>query len=258
MDDIFHTLIDIQKEKTAAVLCIIIESTGSTPRKAGSKMLVFPNGNIKGTVGGGSIEHTIIEEAMELMHSHQVKTKEYHLGNDLGMQCGGHTTVYFESLNAAPRLFIFGAGHIGRELSEMALPFGFDVTLVDNREDLEKKDWGKADFILKDFKEACLSIDFRPDDFVIVTTYKHLYDEEIVAYILNQPHAYLGMMASKRKAALAQKKWLEMGLSKSAIDQVYAPVGLDIQCETPREIALSIMAQIVDDLNKLRKAVHEK
>lgn len=258
MDEIYHALIDIHQDKNAAVLCIIIASDGSTPRKAGSKMLVFPNGDIKGTLGGGSIEHAIIEEAMELMHSHQVKTKQYHLGNDLGMQCGGQTTVYFESLNAAPRLFIFGAGHIGKELSEMAMPFGFDVTLIDNREELEKKDWGRAHFFMKDFKEACHSIDFRSDDFVIVTTYKHLYDEEIVAYILNQPHAYLGMMASKRKAALAQKKWLEKGIPKTAIDQVYAPVGLKIQCETPKEIALSIMAQMVDELNKMRKAVHEK
>jgi len=253
MDEIIQSLIEIKEQKRAAVLCIITESSGSTPRKAGSKMLVFPDGSIQGSIGGGSIEHQVKEEAMAMMHSHQVKTQEYHLGNDLGMQCGGHTKVYFEAINSAPRLFVFGAGHIGKSLAEMSVPFGFDVILVDNRESLKNENWGKAKFMAYDFDEACKEIDFRKDDFVVVTTYKHLYDEEIVAHVMKQAHAYLGMMASKRKAGLAREKWLEMGLQQELIDKVYSPIGMEIQCETPKEIALSILAQMVDVLNKLRK-----
>ena len=254
MNEIIQSLSELQEQNQAAVLCIITESIGSTPRKAGSKMLVFPDGSIKGTVGGGSIEHAVIEEALKLMHSHQVKTCKYELDNDLGMQCGGHTNVYFEAINSAPRLIIFGAGHIGKTLSEMAIPFGFEVILVDNREGMLGEKWGKARLISNDFAQACQEMEFRSDDFVIVTTYKHLYDEEIVAQVLSQPHAYLGMIASKRKAALAREKWAELGFAQKDIDKVYAPVGLNIQCETPREIALSIMAQIIDELNKMRKA----
>lgn len=254
MDEVIQSLIEIQEQKKVAVLCIITEALGSTPRKAGSKMLVFPDGSIKGSVGGGSLEHTVVEEAHKLMHSHHIKTVQYDLGDDLGMQCGGHIKVYYETINVSPRLIIFGAGHIGKVLCELSLPFGFDVTLVDNREELISGNWGKANFICKDFIEACHDIEFRSDDFIVVTTYKHLYDEEIVAYILSQPHAYLGMMASKRKAILAQKKWLGKGLAQEAINQVFSPIGINIKCETPREIALSIIAQIVDEFNKMRSA----
>lgn len=254
MNEIIQSLIDIHEQKKAAVLCIITESSGSTPRKAGSKMLVYPDGSIKGSVGGGSIEHTVIEEAMKLMHSQQVKTCEYNLGEDLGMQCGGHTNVYFEAINASPRLIIFGAGHIGKILSEMAMPFGFDIIMVDNREELLDQNWAGATLIVKDFVQAYQEIDFRKNDFVVVTTYKHEYDQAIVAYISSQPHAYLGMMASKRKAALAQKIWKESGISQDNIDKIFSPIGLKMQCETPKEIALSILAQLIDELNKLRKA----
>jgi len=254
MDKVIQSLIEIQEQKMAAVLCIITETLGSTPRKAGSKMLVLPDGSIKGSVGGGSFEHQVIEEALKMMHRHQIKTVQYDLGIDLGMQCGGHIKVYFETINISPRLIIFGAGHIGEILSKMAMPFGFEVMLVDNRDELKDKNWAGATFVAKDFTKACQEIDFREDDFVVVTTYKHEYDQEIVAYISSQPHAYLGMMASRRKAALAQKKWKELGIRQENIDKIFSPIGLSMQCETPQEIALSILAQLVDELNKMRKA----
>ncbi len=253
MNEMIQSLSQIQEEKKAAVLCMVIESSGSTPRKAGSKMLVLSDGSIQGTVGGGVIEQTVIDEALQLMNTFQIKTVDYELGSDLSMHCGGKVKIYFEAINSLPRLLIFGAGHIGKILSEMALPFGFDVHLIDNREGVFNGKQGSIHYIYDQFPNAWESLEFNKNDFVVVTTYKHDYDAGIVDYVLSKPHAYLGMMASKRKAAKAQKKWIENGHSEDSINSVFSPIGLNINCETPREIALSILAQLVDELNKLRK-----
>ncbi|NPD47727.1 MULTISPECIES: XdhC family protein [unclassified Lentimicrobium] len=254
MNEMIPSLNQIQEEKKAAVLCMVIESVGSTPRKAGSKMLVLSDGSIEGSVGGGVIEQTVIAEALQMMNTFQIKTMDYELGSDLSMHCGGSVKIYFEAINSLPRLLIFGAGHIGKMLAEMALPFGFDVHLIDNRTDIFIDKNSAINYIGNEFPDAWESMEFQKNDFVVVTTYKHDYDAGIVDHVLSKPHAYLGMMASKRKAAKAQNKWLESGHSEEAINKVYSPIGLKIQCETPREIALSILAQLVDEVNKMRKA----
>lgn len=256
MDEILQALSELNEHQQSAVLCLVTASKGSTPRKAGSKMLVFPDGQTKGSVGGGKIEWEVIEEAKKLMFTNAVKVIYFQLTKDLEMQCGGEMSVYFEAINSAPRLLIFGAGHIGQILAKMAIDFGFDVHLIDNREEVFTQSVKGVKNSLEEFPKAWKSIDFLPSDFIVVTTYKHTYDEEIVAHVLQQPHAYVGMMASRRKALIAKKNWLEMGIGQGKIDQVFSPIGMDIQCETPREIALSILAQLVDELNKKRKS-HE-
>lgn len=253
MSKIYSSLAKLNESGKSAVLCLVTQSFGSTPRKAGSRMLVLNDGTTEGTVGGGKIEFQVIEEARKMLNSSQTKTIEYNLGSDLGMQCGGKMNIYFESINSAPRLLIFGAGHIGKVLSAMATNYHFNINLIDNREDVFQNISDGVKIINEPFPEAYETIDFRENDFVVITTYKHTYDEEIAAHVLKQPHAYLGMMASKRKAALARKKWAERGIEEEKIVKVFSPVGIDIQCETPEEIALSVMAQLVDELNKIQK-----
>lgn len=253
MNEMIPTLSQIQEEKKAAVLCMVIESSGSTPRKAGSKMLVLCDGSINGSVGGGVIEQTVIAEALQMMNTFQIKTMDYELGSDLSMHCGGRVKIYFEAINSLPRLLIYGAGHIGKMLAEMALPFGFDIHLIDNRAGIFTEKIKAINYISEEFPKAWEEMDFQQNDFVVVTTYQHDYDAAIVGHVISQPHAYLGMMASRKKAAKAQKKWLELGHVEEDITKVYSPIGLKIQCETPREIALSILAQLVDEVNKLRK-----
>lgn len=254
MNDIIQSLYQIQEQKQAAVLCIVTESSGSTPRKAGSKMLVYSDRSIKGTVGGGKLEQNVMEKAMKMMNTHRAKTEEYGLTSDLGMQCGGKMKIYFEAINSLPRLLIFGAGHIGTILAEMARPFGFDINLIDNRAEVLKENIASVHYIHEEFPNAWEDFEFFATDFVVVTTYKHDYDEAIIGHVLSKSFAYLGMMASKRKSAKAKEKWLEMGHSEKQIDKVFSPIGIDIKCETPREIALSVLAQLVDELNKMRKA----
>ena len=253
MNKIYSSLAKLNENGQSAVLCLVTQSIGSTPRKAGSRMLLLSDGSTEGTIGGGKIEYQVIEEARKMLNSSQTKNIEYNLGSDLGMQCGGKMNIYFESINSSPRLFIFGAGHIGKVLSAMAVNYPFNVSLIDNREGVFQNIGDGVKMVNKPFPEVYENIDFRENDFVVITTYKHTYDEEIAAHFLKQPQAYIGMMASKRKAALARKKWEELGISTEKIAKVFSPIGVDIQCERPEEIALSIMAQLVDEFNKLKK-----
>lgn len=250
MNEIYPQINQLITQGKSAVLCTVVKSSGSTPRKAGSKMLVLPDSRIEGSVGGGKIEFEVIEEALKLMHSNRTLLKEYGLSKDLGMQCGGKMTVFLEPVNPKSRLLIFGAGHIGQVLSEMAKDFGFQVQLIDNRAEIADKN-PKVDLL--SFPEAWENREFLPSDFIVVTTYKHNYDEEIVQYVLGQPHAYLGMMASKRKAAVARQKFLDAGFPEEAVQKIFSPIGVNMDCETPKEIALSILAQLVDELNKWKK-----
>ncbi|MDA3906590.1 MAG: XdhC/CoxI family protein [Bacteroidales bacterium] len=236
-----------------AILCLITSTQGSTPRKIGSKMLVYADGSIAGSIGGGKIEHLVIQDALKLIDSSVSKSIDYDLSGDAAMQCGGKVSIYFEAAQSQAKLYIFGGGHIGKVLSRFANEFAFQVFLLDNRPEImpENKIEG-IQYLVGEYNDLCEELKFDTQTFVIATTHKHLHDEEIIAKCLAKPHAYLGMMASKRKAALARKKWAENSdLEADKIDKVYAPIGVPINCETPEEIAISVLAQLIDFKNKL-------
>ena len=238
-----------------AVLCLITQTVGSTPRKIGSKMLVYEDASIVGSVGGGKIEFLVIQDALKLMHSSVAKSIDYDLSGDAAMQCGGKLSVYFEGTQNKAPLYIFGAGHIGKVLARYASEFAFQVTLLDNRPEMLPEEKMEAiDYRSGDYQELLQTLPFHSNTFVVATTHKHIHDEEIIAYSLQKSHAYLGMMASKRKAVLARKKWMENpNLDKEKIEKVYAPIGIPIQCELPEEIAISVLAQLIDFKNKLEE-----
>ncbi|RLD36198.1 MAG: hypothetical protein DRI74_09540 [Bacteroidetes bacterium] len=254
MLDILSLFQECKNKGQNAVLCLISQSVGSTPRKVGSKMLVYQNGSIEGSVGGGKIEHLVIQDALKVIGSSVSKSIDYDLSGDAAMQCGGKISIYFEPSQTKSTLYIFGAGHIGKVLSRYASEFAFNITLLDNRTDIipENRVEG-VQYLSGEYDALLKKLSFNANTFVISTTHKHIHDEEIIAYCLKKPHAYLGMMASKRKAALARKKWKEIpGLEIEKIDNVFAPVGVSINCETPEEIAISVLAQLIDFKNKLK------
>ncbi|MCD6091987.1 MAG: XdhC family protein [Bacteroidales bacterium] len=252
MIDILSLFQECKSSGKNAVLCLISHSLGSTPRKIGSKMLVYADGSIVGSIGGGKIEHLVTQDALRLINSSTSKSIDYDLGGEASMQCGGKVSIYFEAAQSLSTLYIFGAGHIGKVLSRYASDFSFRVVLIDNRKEImpENKEKGVR-YLVGEYSDLFQELEFDNHTFVVASTHKHIYDEEIIAFCLQKPHAYLGMMASKRKAALAHKKWTENHLlEKEKIDKVFAPIGVDIHCETPEEIAISVLAQLIDFKNK--------
>lgn len=248
----FEEISEKINNNVAAVLCIIIGAEGSTPRKPGSKMLVFADGTIKGTIGGGSIEKEAIEEARNMIGSDVPQVKSYNLANDLEMHCGGRMTVYFEPLLQQPELVIFGAGHVGKALARLASISGFKISVADNREGICSS-WpqGLATSYEMPFEEAAEKIRFHSNTYIVVTTYKHSFDSEVVALLKDKPKKYLGMIGSKRKVDIARKQFSEeFGMTKEQIEFIDMPIGVDIACETPEDIAVSILAKLIDVKNK--------
>ncbi|HXN41160.1 MAG TPA: XdhC family protein, partial [Myxococcaceae bacterium] len=134
--ELYAQIAQLEAEGQAFVLATVIDSGGSTPQKPGSKMVVLPDGTVRGTVGGGAIEKQIIDAARELFDSpNSTQVIETHLTHDLGMCCGGKMKVFLERHAAVARLFIYGAGHVARELAALAKNVGFRVTVVDERPD---------------------------------------------------------------------------------------------------------------------------
>lgn len=251
--NIYNELSEAIRQNKDAVLCIVTETTGSSPRKAGSKMIVFPDRKIVGTIGGGSIEFQAITDALEVLKSGNPLMKTFKLEEDLGMHCGGTVQVYFDPVTSNPDLYIFGAGHIGRVVARYATEFGFRVTLFDQREEIFKEfDSSPYNTVCEDFFAAIEKAVFTEKTFSVIVTPKHEYDERILMALAKKPFRYLGMIGSTRKVAEVKKNMLEReGFSQQEIDKIDMPIGVKFNAETPEEIAISIIAKLIDVKNSL-------
>jgi xanthine dehydrogenase accessory factor len=233
-----------------AALCTVTATSGSTPRKAGAAMVVIADGSeagaIEGTIGGGAIEHQIRAAALEHIALCRPGQVEFSLTTQLGMCCGGRMTLFIEPLRQRPPFIIFGAGHVGQALAASAAVAGFDVHVADPREEL--LDAGRLPgatlhdaYDEEDFDD----LPFGPDAFVIVVTHDHAVDQQLVERALGRDTRYLAMIGSERKARLMRDRAIAKGFDEAKVAAVRSPAGLDIGAETPEEIAISIVAEMV-------------
>jgi xanthine dehydrogenase accessory factor len=253
MKDILYQLPELKQQGKPFVLCLVTEAQGSTPRKEGARMIVFSDGSIMGTIGGGSVEMQAIAESMHVLESGKPVKKKYQLEDDLQMHCGGNMEIYFEPFFDDLKLYIFGAGHVGREVGKYAKEFGFSIVFIDHRQEIYKEfDSSYASCIISDYVQSLGEIKFGPRDFIVITTPKHEYDENLLEQLAKEKLAYLGMIGSKRKVAEARKRLLaEKALTEEQLDFVDMPIGIPFHAETPAEIAISIVAKLIDVKNNL-------
>jgi xanthine dehydrogenase accessory factor len=252
--DIFEEIVLAKKEGKAVVLATVVETQGSGPRGEGARLLVKKDGSTVGTVGGGAIEKLVIEEAKKLMNASRPKMISHDL-KDIGMSCGGSMNIFLEPLNPAPRLFIFGAGHIGTVLSQVVKTMEFDVTVIDNRSDFanpQRLPWAD-DVIAEEYQDAIEKLDFNDSTYVVILTHKHTHDLEVLEKCIKKPHCYVGMIGSKNKVETVFSKLRKTGISDQVIESIHAPIGLEIAANTPAEIAVSISAQLVAVRNQGKK-----
>jgi xanthine dehydrogenase accessory factor len=255
MQSIFLKAEDLKIEQQSAALCIVIETKGSTPRKQGAKMIVFADGSIYGTIGGGSVEKEVAEKAVILIKTGKPEKCTFSLEKDLGMHCGGYMEVYIEPIIPLKKLFIFGAGHIGRALAKFAKELDFAITLFDPRENIFlDKEFSYYTCINEDYFKAIDKAVFDENTFCIIVTPKHSFDEDILAKIAKKQNAYIGMIGSTRKVELLKKRFIEEKiLTKKELDKIDMPIGIKFAAETPQEIAISIIAKIIDVRNSANK-----
>ncbi|MDB4285728.1 xanthine dehydrogenase accessory protein XdhC [bacterium] len=246
MASLWKKIEDWEGQGKRAALCTIIHTKGSTPQKSGAKMLVGEDKEIHGSVGGGALEFRVIEDAVSVIRKGRPKVFEHTLLQDHNMCCGGTVEVYIEPIMTKTALYIFGAGHIGRALAEVADKVGFAVTVIDQR--LERfEGWAPegVSTINKKHEEVLDDLELDGNSFVAVITHDHAFDREIVAHCIRRPHAYLGMIGSRRKVEIARKKLEAMDIPAEKLNTIDWPMGLGIGAKSPNEIAISIIAKMI-------------
>lgn len=246
--ELYADIAQLVAEGRPFVLATVIESAGSTPQKPGSKMIVLPDGSLRGTVGGGAIELQIVDAAKALFAEPATsKVIETHLTHDLGMCCGGKMKVFLEKHGAAARLWVFGAGHVGLELATLAQRVGFHVTVVDGRSEWANRERfpGADALVLRDPADVAAELAGGPDHYFCVTTHDHPLDQAVLERLVRKPSAYLGVIGSRRKAERFRARLLAAGFTEAELAKVRSPMGLPIHALTAAEIAVSIVAELV-------------
>jgi xanthine dehydrogenase accessory factor len=247
MRDIYQHILELDQKGKAGILVTTIEVKGSVPRHSGSKMVVHADGSIFGTIGGGKLEAMVIEDALKMFDGNLCKKKSYKLTEDQGILCGGNVEFLFEPIGQSDRLIIFGAGHISHALAPLAKQAGFHVTVVDNRPEYASRErFSNVDqLVAKEYGEALADLQFTPRTFIVIVTHGHAHDEEILQFCVQKPFAYVGMIGSKRKTRTILDHLTQKGISSQQLQRVHSPIGLRIGAETPLEIAISILAEII-------------
>jgi xanthine dehydrogenase accessory factor len=245
----------IDTGKSAAV-ALIVDSKGSTPRKAGTRMIVYPDARIEGTIGGGILEKRVIEESQQLLQTGGTRLCHFDLTEDaqdsIGAVCGGEVSVFIETIAAKPRLYIFGAGHVSQALARIATELPMDIVVYDNRQELAQASLfpQTVQVICAPFEEAPQILTLREKDYITIMTYDHAYDLDVLYDALQTKVRYIGVVASKRKMNTFEEKLKEKGVDEKEFSRIFAPIGLPIGGNTPVEIAVSIVAEIIQHSHK--------
>lgn len=246
--EIYEEILRQKKQGRSSAVATIVQCTGSSPQKEGAKMLVRDDGTIAGTLGGGCIEAEVREVALMAIRDGTPQTIPFELTEKHGgLVCGGKILVYIEPIIPDPSLIILGAGHVGKALSRAAKFSGFRVTVVDDRAEHANRDAvPEADNLLVcDFGHIFERVPVDKKSFIVVATRGHNHDLDAVKAALKTEAHYVGLLGSRRKKALLFRTLEENGFSKDTVSRVIIPVGLPINSVTPEEIAISIMAQII-------------
>lgn len=247
---IFQALAKLESENGAGALCTLIRSRGSTPRHTGSKMLVYPDGSIVGTVGGGEMESRVIRAAIEAIRDGKPRDLEYQMNDpkrgDPGV-CGGQVEVFVEPILPKPSLIVIGAGHVGKAVAHLAHWLGFYVVVTDDRPGFcTPEAVPDADqYVPVPIEELPGKVEITPWTYLVLTTRGSNEDVKGLPGLLESPAAYIGVIGSQRRWAIARKQLVERGISEEKLGRVRSPIGLELKAETPEEIALSILAEII-------------
>jgi xanthine dehydrogenase accessory factor len=228
----------------------VVRAQGSTPQRAGAKMLVFADGRTVGTIGGGCYENEAIGKARLALDDGRSHLLHFELNDDFaqenGLICGGRMDVHIDPLLPDPRLYIIGAGHVGFQLGRIAPDAGFRVHVVDDREKFASPDrFPGAEITVEPIPEWLHRADIPPAAFVVVVTRGHQHDLEAMRALAARDLRYLGLIGSRAKVARIYDALLEEGLPVPCLERIHAPIGLEIGAVTPAEIAVSILAELI-------------
>ncbi len=354
MESLTQEILDSLNQKIPFALATIISHKGSTPRTSGSKMMVFADRRIFGTIGGGLVEARVMDACIEMLSRPQCKILEFTLDQELkdglDMVCGGNLTVWIETFDSSPSLiqifssmahretagkkavliskingfsgstfttdkclvlpdgtiqglnmvpkalfddicdnrfsgaaptihrqgldefiiepslardtiYIMGAGHVGFQLGKIAHLTEFRTVVVDDRSEFanpERFEHAASVRVVETFTHVFDDLPVDQNAYIVILTRGHLHDQTVLEGALKTDAAYIGMIGSSQKRNQIYGNLLEKGVSQETLDQVYSPVGLDINSETPAEIAVSIIGQIIQVRAQMRDRIKDR
>ena len=249
--EVFAAVADAMERGELVALVTIVATQGSTPQRVGAKMLVFADGRIVGTIGGGCYENDAFWKAKEALATRAPLLVRYELSDDFaqetGLICGGQMDVYIEPIEPSSELFIIGAGHVGFHLARSAHEAGFRVHIVDDREKFANAERfpTAAEIIVEDIPSWIARGTIPPHGYAVIVTRGHTNDLEALRGLAPRELRYLGLIGSRAKVARVYDALIEDRMPAESLARVHAPIGLDIGAVTPQEIAVSILAELI-------------
>ena len=259
MLEIYQEIINVISRGDCAALATIIIANDSVPREAGAKMLIKEDGSFIGTIGGGGMELDTIATALEVMKEGKPRLLHFDMsgkGEKASMICGGQLDVLIEPILSDETLYLFGAGHISEITAKIAKMLSFRIIVIDPRPDYNNKDRfpDAESHIVDEYEDAFPKLNIKSDGYVVIFTMGHLFDELCLRFALGTDARYIGMIGSKKKVAEIKERLLKKGVSQKRLKHVYSPIGIEIGAQTPVEIAVSIIAEII----KVRRLEDQK
>jgi xanthine dehydrogenase accessory factor len=251
MQDVFDAALRAEREGHAAALVTVVASEGSTPQKPGAKMVVYADGTIVGTIGGGCVEAEMTRRARHSIETRRTQLASYDLtpdqAGDDGLVCGGRMQVFIEPIEGVPTLCLFGAGHVAQPLARMAKSAGFRVEVADDRVKFANRErFPDADLVLVEpFAEAALKMTLGRNTFAVVVTRGHRGDADALEAVLGKGLRFVGLLGSKPKLVHIASALEERGATPELLASIHCPLGLDIGAQTPEEIAVSVLAEMI-------------
>jgi xanthine dehydrogenase accessory factor len=250
MTSIYQAVSEVEKNNETAALCTVVKSEGSTPRHVGSKMLVYPDGKFIGTVGGGDLEHRVMDEAWMAISEGKARIISYSMVDpsrgDPGV-CGGTVEVFVEPILPPPTVVVVGGGHVGKAVAHLAKWLGFLVAVSDDRPEFctPEANPDADEFLPFPMAELPAHLAITPQTYLILTTRGSSIDVAGLPALLDQPYGYLGVIGSRKRWLTTTQALTAKGIPPEALEKVHSPMGIGLGAETPEEIAVSIMAEVL-------------
>jgi xanthine dehydrogenase accessory factor len=250
MKNWIERLSEFRAKQQPVALVTVTKCYGSTPCVLGSRMIITENKELFGTIGGGKLEFLAIDQAIKALNENRIIESGYTLGPEFEQCCGGKVEFIIEPMNQTPELFLFGAGHIGQEIAKLLVGTPFKVNLIDSRTDwFSEKELDASinpcEVSEIDFKTFRDVVKWGKNCYVLVLTHNHAIDFDIIAMALQNKTKFLGLIGSKTKKARFNNMLINEMKIKEGMTNVICPIGLPIGGDTPKEIAISVVAQLL-------------
>ena len=250
--EVFAALGEALKRGEEVALVTIVAANGSTPQRVGAKMLVYADGRVVGTIGGGCYENEALWKAREALKTRKACTVRYELADDFaeesGLICGGQMEVFIEPIEPSPAVYVFGAGHVGQFVARVAHDAGFQVHVVDDRAKFANRERfpNAAEIVVDDIPAWLAKTTLPASAYAVIVTRGHRHDLDAMRALASRKLRYLGLIGSRAKVKRIYDALIdEASVPAEQLENVHAPIGLDIGAITPQEIAVAIVAELI-------------